>query len=138
MTIDEVIARSIASPTPEAVECFTPVSSPITPPEDLATPEYMFRTIRGYIAASFESGTWVKTDPRSRCYSIKDGLGLHHAIDFNDSCNLAASLLKKKQFEESEGTLSAAFAISRKMLLAENPSTIEITLSQIVDMQSRN
>ena len=136
VTIDEVIAQSTASPTPEAVECFTPpVSSPMTPPEDLATPEYMLRTIRGYIAASFESGTWVKTDP---CYSIKDELGLNHAIDFSNLCKLVVKLFDRKKFEEMEKTLYAASAMSRKMLLAEHPESLQAILSLIAEMQSIN
>ena len=138
VTIDEVIARSIASPTPEAVECFTPpVSSPMIPPEDLATPEYMLRTIRGYIAASFESGTWVKTDPRSACYSIKDELGWDHAIDFSNLCKLVDKLFDRKKFEEMEKTLYAASAMSRKMLLAEHPESLKAILGLIAEMQSR-
>ena len=138
VTIDEVIARSIASPTPEAVECFTPVSSPIMPPEDLATPEYILRIIRGYIAASFESGTWVKTDPCTTCYSIKDECGTDYPSEFGNFCNLAARLLKMKKFDEMERTLSAASAISWKMLLAEQPSTLEVILDLMGYIRSRH
>ena len=132
VTIDEVIDRSIASPTPETVECFTVVSSPITPPEDLATSEYIFRIIRGYIAGSFESGTWVKTDPQTLCYSIKDRQDALYAIDFTYMCYLAWNLFLTKNFDEAENTLSAALAISRKMLLAEHPETIEVFLDHLV------
>ena len=138
VTIDEVIARSTASPTPEAVECFTPVSSPITPPEDLATPEYILRITRGYIAASFESGTWVKTNPQRRCYSVKDSLGVDYSMEFSQFCSLDARLLATKNFDEMEGTFSAASAMSRKMLLAEDPTTLNIILVLIAAMQSGN
>ena len=136
VTIDEVTARSIASPTPEAVECFTPVSSPITPPEDLATPEYILRIIRGYIAASFESGTWVKTNPRIECYSVKDGLGFARPVNFYNLCMLAARLLVMKKFDEMEGTLSAASAMSRKILLAEDPQNLQVILILMGNMHS--
>ena len=138
VTFDEVIARSTASPTPEAVECFTPVSSPITPPEDLATPEYILRTIRGYIVASFESGTWVKTDPQIKCYSIKDRKRANHATDFGNICRLAAQLFLAQSSDEAERTLSAASAMSRKMLLAEDPTALDIILNVIVNMQCGN
>ena len=138
VTIDEVIARSIASPTPEAVECFTPVSSPFTPLEDLATPEYILRTIRGYIAASFESGTWVKTDPRIKCQSIKDRRGDGYRVNFRNFCGLAAQLLEMWKFDEMERTLSAASTMSRKMLLAEDPEIFRTILSLIAILQSRN
>ena len=140
VNIDEVIARSTASPTPEAIECFTPVSSPIMPPEDLATPEFILRSIRGYIAASFESGTWVKTDPRRGCYSIKDGSGSghNHPAEFANFWGLAARLLAMKKFDEMEETLSAASVASRKMLLAEHPTSLSVILKRIVTMKFRN
>ena len=138
VTIDEVIARSTASPTPEAVECFTPVPSPITPSEDLTTPEYILRIIRGYVAASFESGTWVKTDPRMACYSIKNEMGFDYGMNFSNLCNLAARLLPPENCDEMEETLSAASAMSRKMLLAEDPTTLYIILNQIAFMQFGN
>ena len=137
VTVDEVIARSTASPTPETVECFTVVSSPITPPDDLATPEYIFRIIRGYIAASFESGTWVKTDPQTKCYSIKGRKDDNYAVDFSDMCYLAGRLFVTKKFDEVENTLSPTSAISRKMLLAEAPQTIEAILDRVAKMSSR-
>ena len=140
VTIDEVIARSTASPTPEAIECFTPVSSPIMPPEALATPEYILRIIRGYIAASFESGTWVKTDPRRSCYSIKDGSGsgYNYSVEFTNFCVLAAQLLATENSDEMKGTLFVATAMSRKMLLAEDPGILMVILDRIACMQYSN
>ena len=135
VTVDEVIARSIASPTPETVECFTVVSSPITPPDDLATPEYILRVLRGYIAGSFESGTWVKTDPRTMCYSTKDRKDVNYANEFSNMCYLAGKLFSTQNLDEAENTFSAASAISRKMLLAEEPKTIEEILEHIVRMR---
>ena len=140
VTMNEVIARSTASPTPEAIECFTPVSSPIMPPEALAFPEYILRIIRGYFAASFESGTWVKTDPRRSCYSIKDGSGsgYGYSVEFINFCVLAAQLLATENYDEMQRTLSAATAISRKMLLAEDPGILEVILDRIAYMQYKN
>lgn len=135
VTVDEVIARSIASPTPETVECFTVVSSPITPPDDLATPEYILRIVRGYITASFESGTWVTTDPQTMCYSIKDVVNAGHTADFCDMCYLADSLFQTENFDEAKNTLSAASAISKKMLLAEQPETVLTILKRLAGLQ---
>ena len=135
VTIDEVIARSTASPTPEAVECFTPISSPITPPEDLATPEYMLRIIRGYIAGSFESGTWVKTDPRFSSYSIKNGGEANYLADYGDLCQSANRFLSMGNFDEVERYLFAASALSGKMLIAERPETLMTILHLAAEMQ---
>ena len=136
VTVDEVIARSMASPTPETVECFTVVSSPITPPDDLATPEYMLRIIRGYITASFESGTWVKTDPRVLCYSTKAPKDANSTRDFRNICQLAIELFSSQKLDEAENTLSATSTISRKMLILEHPETLTIILERLVMMQS--
>ena len=45
VSYDEIIARKTASPTPETVEVFTPVPSPVATPQDLAIPESLFGTI---------------------------------------------------------------------------------------------
>ena len=135
VTVDEVIARSMASPTPETVECFTVVSSPITPPEDLATPEYILRIIRGYIAASFESGTWVKTDPRILCYSTKAPRDADSTRDFGDTWQLAIDLFSTQRLDEAENALSATSVISRKMLIAEQPDTLTVILERLFMMQ---
>ena len=135
VTVDEVIARSMASPTPETVECFTVVSSPITPPDDLATPEYILRIIRGYIAASFESGTWVKTDPRILCYSTKAPKDANSTMDFSTMCQLAIELFSTQRIDEAENALSVTSAISRKMLIAEQPETLTIILERLLMMQ---
>ena len=135
MTIDEVVARSIASPTPEAIECFTPpVTSPMTLPEDLANPEYILRIIRGYIAASFESGIWVKTDPWDGCYSIKDGRNADWYCEFADLSNLAVWSFSTHNFEEAEKSMSDSFAISRKIIIAEQPDLLPVFLRRMVCM----
>ena len=72
VSMDEIIARQRASPTPETVTFFTPVPSPIPTPQALATPERMFRSIRDYIRGSFESRLWFSENPRCVCRSIKD------------------------------------------------------------------
>ena len=135
VAVDEVIARSMASPTPETVECFTVVSSPITPPEDLATPEYILRIIRGYTAASFESGTWVKTDPRNLCYSTKAPKDVNSIADFSNMCQLAIELFSIQNLDQAHNTLSTTSVKIRKMLIAEQPETLTIILERVVMMQ---
>ncbi|KAK3172044.1 hypothetical protein OEA41_004128 [Lepraria neglecta] len=66
VSVDDVISRRTASPTPEAVECFTPVPSPITTPQVLATPERIYRNVRDYFAGSFDAGTWTRKNGLSR------------------------------------------------------------------------
>ena len=50
-------------------------------------------------------------------------------------CYLAGRLFSTQNLEEAENTLSAAFAISRKMLLAEKPDTIKEILEDVVGMR---
>lgn len=122
VSIDEVIARHATSPTPEAVVFSTPVPSPIMTPQGLAIPERIFLYIRTYLKGSFESGTWIKTQPASYCYSIKDTGEAGMDLDtFHSSCSLAFSLLQKNQFHEATQALNIATARIKQILLAEDP-----------------
>ena len=125
VSIDEIIARRTASPTPEAVEFFTPVPSPILTPQVLAIPECMFRSIRDYIAGSFDSGMWYSTDPFNHCCSIKDGNNAHNdMVDLFTECQLACSLSERDLFYEAEQTLGKAIRKIKQVLLAEHPATL--------------
>lgn len=125
VSIDDIIARQTASPTPEAVECVTPLPSPILTPQVLAIPERMFRCIRDYFKGSFESGTWIKTEPLSRCYFSKgEENGVDYMNDFEFQCHLACSLFSRDLFQEAGQTLIAATATIKKILSAEDPGTL--------------
>ena len=72
VSIEDIIAQQTASSTPKAVEFSTPVPSPIRTPQVLAVPERIMHCIQDYLKGSFESGTWIKTDPTHQCFSVKD------------------------------------------------------------------
>ena len=125
VSIDEVIARQTASPTPEAIEFFTPVPSPIRTPQVLAIPECMFRSIRNYIKGSFESGVWFSADPLFVCRSIKDDNNARNDwVDFAAECASACSLSWRNSSYEAERTLSKAIGKIAKILLAEHPTAL--------------
>ena len=124
VSIEDIIARQTASPTPEAVECLTPVPSPILTPQVLAIPERMLLCIRDYFRSSFESGIWFKTQPSRHCYNIKSG-GSDDIMDvFADEFYLACKLFSRKLFKEAGQTLIAATAMIEKILLIEDPDII--------------
>ena len=126
VSIDDIIARQTASPTPEAVEFFTPVPSPILTSQVLIIPERMFRGIRDYFKGSFESGTWVKTDSPSPCWIIEDEANAA-GDDLNKlfiGCEVACSLLKRSLFHEAGRSLIAATAYIKNILLAEHPESL--------------
>lgn len=136
--IDDLIARQTASPTPEAVEIFTPVSSPIMTPEVLAIPERMFRCIRDYVRGSFESETWVNTESLSTCYSIKDednAAGV--SLDSFFQCILACSLFERNLFHEAGQTIIAATAKFKNVILAEHPENLIELFRMAVHMRKR-
>ena len=108
VTVDEFIARSTALSRPETVECSTDVASRTTPLDDLATREYTLRIIRGYVAASFESVTWVMTDPRATCYSITEQNNVNNAARFSNICTLVGESFSTQSLDEAENILSAA------------------------------
>ena len=132
LSIDDIIARQTASPTPEAVKVFTPVPSPILTPPELAIPERIFRCVRDYFKGSFESGTWVRTKPTSPCYSLKSK---NHANflwhNFFHNCDLALSLFERYLFHEAGQTLIFTTGNIKKILSAEGPDTLTELFSLI-------
>lgn len=124
-SIDDIIARQTASPTPEAVEVSTPLTSPILTIPELATPERMLRCIRDYYRGSFESGTWVHTEPTSRCYSIKDNNRARDRwVSFSQSCDLACELFQRGLFHEAGDTLISTTGKSKNTLSGEHPDNL--------------
>lgn len=139
VSIDDLIARQTASPTPEAVEIFTPVSSPVLTPEVLATPERIFRCMRDYFIGSFESGTWVKTEPLYECYSIKDkeaATGVY-LEELDLQCYLACLLFERNLFHEAGQTMIAATAKFKKILLAEHPESLAYLFRIVILVRGR-
>ena len=125
VSIDDIIARHTSSPTPDTVELFTPIPSRIPTPQVLEVPERMFRCIRDYFSGSFESGTWVRTEPNVECYSIKCGeRAAVRADEFSFQCDAACRLFSRNLFEEGGQTLKAAFAKMEQILLADQPQTL--------------
>ena len=137
--VDDLIARQAASPTPEAVEIFTPLASPILTPEVLATPERIFRCMRDYFNGSFESGTWVKTEPHCQCYSLKDEDGATRVFleELHLQCFSACSLFDRNLFHEAGQTMIAATAKFQKILLAEHPNSLAHLFRTIALVRNR-
>ena len=138
VSIDEIIARQTASPTPEAVKFFTPVPSPIMTPQVLAIPECMFRLTSDCIKGSFESGMWFSADPLEPCCSIKDKYDAYNDwIDLSDECDLACSLSWRNLSYESDQTLRKAIARIKQILLAEYPATLSEMFSLVMNLHSK-
>lgn len=125
LSIDDIIARHTLSPTPDTVELLTPVPSRISTPQVLEVPEHMFRRIREYFSGSFESGTWISTEPLTYCYSIKcvEGEGTL-ANEFYYQCVSACELFSKGLFEEGGRTMNAAFARIKRVIQTDQPETV--------------
>lgn len=124
-SVDDVIARRTASPTPEAVELFTPVPSPMATPQTFAIPERILRCIADYFRGSFESGTWVKTEPEYICYSSKTTkIPNARMVEFARQCDLACRLFSVESYHEAGQTLIAATTSIKGILQAEEPETL--------------
>lgn len=134
-SIDGIIARQTASPTPEAVELSTPTPSPILTPHEFAIPERLFRCIRNYLDGPFESLTWARTEPIIPCYSIKDGGTTVYTVDqFAAQCYLASALFSRGSFQEAGRNLIAATSKINKILSSEHPEALVEILSVIEDL----
>lgn len=99
VSVEDVLASCTASLTPEAVKCFTPVTSPLSTPRELAAPERILISIRDYFHGSFDSGTWVKTEPLIYCYSMKAAIASEaNPYELQSHLNTAIQLFHLKRF----------------------------------------
>ena len=138
ISIEDIYAQQTAPPTPEAVKLFTPISSPILTPQVLASPERMFHCIQDYVKGSFESGTWIKTDPTYQCSSVKDK-GNNSLSDIKgvyEDCSLAFSEHSKGLFDRAAQQLDVATARVKNIFIAEHPSSPQM-LFNLIDYLSR-
>ena len=125
VSIDDIIARATSSPTPGTVELLTPVPSRMSTPQVLEVPERMLRCVRDYFLGSFESGTWVHTDPLTFCYSIKCGQEADvYGEELVFLCESGCRLFSKSLFEEGGRTLNAALAGINRIIQADQPETL--------------
>ena len=135
VSIDDIVARQKASPTPEAVVFSTPLPSPIMTPQVLAVPERILRCIQDYINESFESGTWVRTEPTMECHSRKQRYRKSDpAGQFYEHCLLACSLFSRNRFSEAGQTLLLAFTYIKHILSDEDPLSLFYTFGVICDV----
>lgn len=134
ISAEDIVTRRAASATPETVECSTPISRTVTP-ELLVVPERVLKSIRDYYEASFESGTWVTTNPGFECLTVK--VQENTTIDLEaliSQCLLACRLFAMNSFQEAGQTLICATGHIRKILLAEHPETLAGLFALIIDI----
>ncbi|KAM0796927.1 hypothetical protein BDR22DRAFT_975663 [Usnea florida] len=123
--LEDVITQRTGSKTPEAVECFITVPSPITTPESIAIPERILVSIRDYFRGSFENGTWVTTDPGSICRTTRGQGNTRLVLDqFLNEYKTACELFGKHHFQEAGQVVNAASSRIKVIILNEHPLTL--------------
>lgn len=125
ISIDDIVARQTSSPKPEAVELLTPVPSPIMTPQVLAIPECICRCARDYFRSSFESGTWVSTEPSVHCHSVKVGGDTGGSI--TQLCNFYISISGGQD-------MSIAIARLKNIFSAEHPATLDLLFTLMIQL----
>ena len=123
--LEDVITQRTGSKTPEAVDYFITVPSPMTTPESIAIPERILVSIRDYFRGSFENGTWVTTDPEIGCRTTR-GQGNTGTVlgRFFYECQIACELLSKHHFQEAGQIVNAASSKIKVIILNEHPHTL--------------
>ena len=133
MSTEAVIALRSMSKTPEAVECLTPLPSPVRTPEVLAVPERIFRMLRDYHQGSLEAGTWRSDGEDGFCETTKVSRDEYGWIStLFDQCMLALTLMKSSAFEEATCELDRVCASIEKVVHAEEPTTFATLLRIII------
>ena len=138
VSVDDIIARQTASPTPEAVKLFTPVPSPILTPQVFAIPGRMFHLVQDYFKGCFETGMWYSEDPTHECCSIKDENSASRDWgNLFSECDLASTLYVKDSSYEAKETLSKAITRIKQILLAEHPANLTELFRLIMNLRRR-
>ncbi|MCJ1371570.1 hypothetical protein MMC20_002788 [Loxospora ochrophaea] len=134
VSIDDVVARRTFSATPEAVQCFTPLKSPVTTPEPLARPEQMIVTICNYCDGSFDAGTWVRR--KKHCSSMKSPSGGRSSLMvFCQLLQTACQAFNIGASQEAGQTMIFANGLIDKILFAEKPVTLEVVFHLMLKTQ---
>ena len=124
--LEDIITQRSGSNTPEAVDYFITVPSPITTPESMASPELILVSIRDYFRGSFDNGTWVTTDPQIGCQTTRGKGDSRAVLDQPDSDFLTAcELFHEKRFQEAGQSFIAATSRAKVVLLTEHPDTLQ-------------
>ena len=137
IAIDDVIAQRTASVTPEAVNCYTPLVSPLRTPELLVIPECILNCIRNYFQGSIEDGEWM---PRghgrlNRARKVIAKRNLYSLCnDFSD----ASSLFSRKRNSEGRKLLSSVMSKLDAILLREHPLTLVYIFRLVLEMSKMN
>ena len=133
ISIDAVGALRSMSKTPEAVECLTPLPSPITTPEVLAVPERIFRMLRDYHQVSLVAGTWRLNGKYQFCRTTKVSSDCHDwTSTLINLCMLSFTLIESSAFEEATRELDRVCASIEKVVLAECPDTFVMLFMIII------
>ena len=124
-SIDEIIARREASKTPEAVECYTPVLSPLRTPDELARDERMLVAVRDYQQLSLQTGMGSS--------SILTQLTTLYSLSI-----LSCDLFHKQSSHEAGQALIKATAGIQSIVQAQSPDSVSYMLGTIQYLHSHN
>ena len=122
---EDVITQRTGSKTPEAVDYFITVPSPIMTPESIAIPERILVSIRDYFRGSFENGTWVTTDSQIGCQTTRGQGNLADLFQLDSDVKTACQLFGRNNFQGAGQTLIAATSRIKAIILAEHPDTLQ-------------
>ena len=126
MRIEDVVAQRTGSKTPEAVDYFITVPTPMTTPESIAIPECILVSIRDYFRGSFENGTWVTTNPEIGCQTTRGQRNSWTVlIELQYDVLIACELFRRNDFQGAGQNLIAATSRIKGIILAEIPETLQ-------------
>ena len=121
--LSEDQALILRAETPPGLVCHTPPASPLATPEVFEIPERIARLVQEYTDGSFDSGTWIISEPGD-AVSTK---GSRYFIDvFNAQVHNFVNHFRNGETSYALRILKMAMASIEHIVSAEHPGTLDI------------
>ncbi|KAL9614542.1 MAG: hypothetical protein Q9167_000992 [Letrouitia subvulpina] len=129
-------ALRLRANTPPDLICYTPLTSPITTPRELETPELIAKLVEEYISGSFDSKVWIIRDDQD--FTCTKG-STDSAVDFSQLCDSAIVYFVRGETKRAWQALDMAMALTRQLLSDDDPDFLSlffISMGKFLDCSS--
>ena len=134
LSVDDVLTLCCArETTPESLQCYTPVQSPVSTPRELEIPERLLRDASSYFRSTLEH----YNNPQGRGFIMSTAFSYaKNTRTLNAGVNEACILFNCGKYEEGGRRLSLALARLNGILISKHPLVVT-KLMRVMDPLER-